>query len=69
MEEETFDLIFADAMPGKYEHIDLAWKALSNGGFHVIDDMLPQDNFVRMGMKPMSSDCYRKSRAERIVSS
>lgn len=45
MEEETFDLIFADAMPGKYEHFDLAWKALSIGGFYVIDDMLPQDNW------------------------
>ncbi|MXW65358.1 MAG: methyltransferase domain-containing protein [Bacteroidetes bacterium SB0662_bin_6] len=45
MEEETFDLIFADAMPGKYEHFDLVWKALSIGGFYVIDDMLPQDNW------------------------
>ena len=43
--EEAFDLIFADAMPGKYEHFDLAWKALSVGGFYVIDDMLPQDNW------------------------
>ena len=43
--EEAFDLIFADAMPGKYEHFDLAWKALSIGGFYVIDDMLPQDNW------------------------
>ena len=45
VEEEAFDLIFADAMPGKYEHFDLAWKALSVGGFYVIDDMLPQDNW------------------------
>ena len=43
--EEAFDLIFADAMPGKYEHFDLAWKALSVSGFYVIDDMLPQDNW------------------------
>ena len=43
--EEAFDLIFADAMPGKYEHFDLAWKALSIGGFYVIDDMLPQNNW------------------------
>ena len=45
VEEEAFDLVFADAMPGKYEHFDLAWKALSVGGFYVIDDMLPQDNW------------------------
>lgn len=43
--EEAFDLIFADAMPGKYERFDLAWKALSIGGFYVIDDMLRQDNW------------------------
>ena len=40
-----FDLIFADAMPGKYQHFDLAWGALSKGGIYVIDDMLPQDNW------------------------
>jgi predicted O-methyltransferase YrrM len=41
----AFDLIFADAMPGKYELLDLALGLLRPGGFYVIDDMLPQANW------------------------
>lgn len=37
-----FDLIFADAMPGKYTHLDDALALLKLGGLYVIDDMLPQ---------------------------
>ncbi len=37
-----FDLIFADAMPGKYSHLDDALALLKLGGFYVIDDLLPQ---------------------------
>ena len=40
-----FDLIFADAWPGKYEHLDRALGVLRAGGFYVIDDMLPQPNW------------------------
>jgi predicted O-methyltransferase YrrM len=43
--EEPFDLIFADAWPGKYEHLDLALRRLRAGGFYVIDDMRPQPNW------------------------
>jgi len=42
---ETFDLIFADAMPGKYECLDDALALLRPGGLYVIDDMLPQTNW------------------------
>jgi predicted O-methyltransferase YrrM len=42
---EPFDLIFADAMPGKYEHLDEALALLQPGGLYVIDDMLPQANW------------------------
>jgi predicted O-methyltransferase YrrM len=42
---ETFDLIFADAMPGKYELLDEALALLRPGGLYVIDDMLPQENW------------------------
>ena len=42
---ESFDLIFADAMAGKYEHLDAALALLPPGGIYVIDDMLPQDNW------------------------
>lgn len=41
----TFDLVFADAMPGKYEALDDALAVVKIGGFYVIDDMLPQPNW------------------------
>ncbi len=41
----TFDLIFADAMPGKFECLDEALALLRPGGLYVIDDMLPQANW------------------------
>lgn len=37
-----FDLIFADAMPGKYVALDDALALLKLGGLYVIDDLLPQ---------------------------
>lgn len=41
----AFDLIFADAWPGKYSHLDAALGTLAPGGLYVIDDMLPQPNW------------------------
>jgi predicted O-methyltransferase YrrM len=41
----SFDLVFADAVPGKYEALDEALAAVRVGGFYVIDDMLPQANW------------------------
>lgn len=37
-----FDLIFADAWPGKYTHLDDTLRLLKPRGLYVIDDMLPQ---------------------------
>jgi predicted O-methyltransferase YrrM len=42
---ESFDLVFADAMPGKYEALDSALAVVKPGGFYIIDDMLPQSNW------------------------
>ena len=42
---ETFDLIFADAWPGKYSEIDETLALLKIGGFYVIDDMSAQPNW------------------------
>ncbi|MFZ0267242.1 O-methyltransferase [Caulobacter sp.] len=42
---ESFDLIFADAWPGKYAGLDAALALLRPGGLYVIDDMLPQPNW------------------------
>jgi predicted O-methyltransferase YrrM len=41
----SFDLIFADAWPGKYEGLDETLALLSPGGFYVVDDMSPQPNW------------------------
>jgi len=40
-----FDLIYADAWPGKFSHLDEALALLSAGGMYVIDDLLPQANW------------------------
>ena len=42
---QCFDLVFADAMPGKYEALEDALAVVKPGGFYVIDDMLPQPNW------------------------
>lgn len=40
-----FDLIFADAWPGKFENLDEALNLIVIGGFFLIDDLLPQPNW------------------------
>ncbi len=42
---DKFDMIFADAWPGKFSHLDLALDRLSFGGLYVIDDLLPQPSW------------------------
>lgn len=42
---EQFDLIFADAMPGKFEVLDQTLALIKVGGFYLIDDLLPQPNW------------------------
>jgi predicted O-methyltransferase YrrM len=42
---EPFDLIYADAWPGKFSHLDEALGLLRPGGIYVIDDLLPQPNW------------------------
>jgi predicted O-methyltransferase YrrM len=41
----SFDMIFADAWPGKYEGLDETLALLKRGGLYVIDDMSPQPNW------------------------
>lgn len=40
-----FDLIYADAWPGKFSDLDDALSLLGPGGMYVIDDLLPQPNW------------------------
>ena len=42
---ESFDLIFADAWPGKYSEIDEILDLIKIGGLYIIDDMLAQPNW------------------------
>ena len=42
---ECFDLVFADALPGKYEGLSDALAVVSPGGFWIGDDLLPQENW------------------------
>lgn len=39
---ESFDLIYADAVPGKFSYLDETLALLKSGGFYIIDDLLPQ---------------------------
>ncbi len=40
-----FNLVFADAWPGKYSEIDEVLSLISIGGFYVVDDMSHQPNW------------------------
>ncbi len=42
---EKFDMVFADAMPGKYDLFEETIGLVKVGGFYLIDDMLPQPNW------------------------
>ncbi|UII23651.1 O-methyltransferase [Fulvivirga ligni] len=42
---EPFDLIFADAWPGKYSELNETISMIKKGGFYIIDDMTEQPNW------------------------
>ena len=42
---EKFDLVFADAIPGKYDLFEETLALIKVGGFYIIDDMVPQPNW------------------------
>ncbi|MEM6377848.1 MAG: class I SAM-dependent methyltransferase [Bacteroidota bacterium] len=42
---QKFDLVFADAWPGKYSETDEILDLIKIGGFYVIDDMKAQPNW------------------------
>ncbi len=44
-EGAAFDLIFADAWPGKYSEIEETLRLVKVGGYYVIDDMTAQPNW------------------------
>jgi len=42
---DRYDLIYADAWPGKFTHLDETLSLLRGGGIYFIDDLLPQANW------------------------
>jgi predicted O-methyltransferase YrrM len=40
-QSNTFDLIFADMQPGKFQHLAQTLSLLKIGGIYVVDDLLP----------------------------
>ena len=44
-EGERFDLIFADAWPGKFDNLETALELVKVGGFYLIDDLSVQPNW------------------------
>lgn len=45
LEPMQFDMVFADAWPGKFSHLDETLALLREGGLYVVDDLLPQANW------------------------
>jgi len=43
--DEGFDLIFADAWPGKYSDLSKTLSLLNTGRIYMVDDLLPQPNW------------------------
>ncbi len=44
-QDKRFDLIFADAWPGKYSELNETLHLLKKGGFLILDDMVHQPNW------------------------
>jgi predicted O-methyltransferase YrrM len=45
-QKQKFDLIFADTWVGKYTHLQEALSLLKPDSLYIIDDMLPQANWI-----------------------
>ncbi|MEZ5085941.1 MAG: class I SAM-dependent methyltransferase [Tessaracoccus sp.] len=44
-EAGSYDLVFADTWPGKFDYLDEALALVAVGGFYVVDDLLPQSTW------------------------
>ena len=49
---DRFDLIYADAWPGKFSHLERALALVKPGGIYLIDDLLPQPNWAALPDHP-----------------
>jgi len=63
LEKESFDFIFADTWPGKYNHLEQTLNLLKIGGIYLIDDMKRQDNWPKGHEKKVEDlICYLENR-------
>jgi len=63
-----FDVIFADAWPGKYSQAPAVLDMLNPGGLYVVDDMNPQPNWPKGHEKHVSILVeYLSSRSDLVV--
>jgi predicted O-methyltransferase YrrM len=53
-----YDLVFADAFPGKYQALDRALALLAPGGLYVVDDLLPKADWPEG--EPLARDLVAK---------
>jgi len=42
VQDQRFDLVFADSWPGKFNGLGLALDVVARGGYYIIDDLYPQ---------------------------
>ncbi|ADV50917.1 O-methyltransferase family 3 [Cellulophaga algicola DSM 14237] len=62
---EKFDVIFADAWPGKYSEIEEVLNLVKVGGFYIIDDMAKQENWPEGHEKHVTDlVCYLDARED-----
>jgi len=60
-----FDLVFADAWPGKYAELEVVLQLITVGGFYVVDDMNAQKNWPEGHEKHVSRlVSYLENRAD-----
>lgn len=50
----TYDFVFADAIPGKFEALEECLRVVKPGGFYVIDDMYPLPKWPKAHVKRVS---------------
>ncbi len=53
--KRSFNLVFADSWPGKYENLEKMLDLVAPGGLYVIDDMLPQPSWPERHQKSVDA--------------
>lgn len=53
--KRSFNLVFADSWPGKYENLEQMLDLVAPGGLYVIDDMLPQPGWPERHQKSVDA--------------